>query len=53
MYQVLEHNGHSIPDEGMYMIRYHSFYPWHTGGDYQYLTDNKDSQMLKWILEFK
>ena len=33
--------------------RFHSFYPWHTGGAYTYLCDNKDQEMLPWIREFK
>lgn len=51
-YQVLVANGCTIPDEGLYMIRYHSFYPWHTGGDYMHLCNEKDISMLKWIREF-
>jgi len=41
-----------IPQEGLCAIRYHSCYPWHTGGDYSYLTNEKDKQMLKWVLRF-
>ena len=33
--------------------RYHSFYPWHTSGDYTYLCDEHDMNMLKWINRFK
>ena len=29
MYNVLVGNGCPIPEEGLYMIRFHSFYPWH------------------------
>lgn len=32
--------------------RFHSFYPWHTGQDYKYLCNNKDMEMLPWVLEF-
>eukprot|EP00049_Salpingoeca_infusionum_P027710 m.33874 g.33874 ORF g.33874 m.33874 type:complete len:292 (+) comp9688_c0_seq1:172-1047(+) len=52
LYKVLLHNKASIPEEGLYMIRYHSFYPWHTGGSYQHLLDDTDKEMLKWIKEF-
>ncbi|XP_063857522.1 inositol oxygenase-like isoform X1 [Scylla paramamosain] len=52
MYQVLKHNKSTLPEEGLYIIRYHSFYPWHTGGDYFHLCDNKDLEMLPWIKEF-
>jgi len=33
--------------------RFHSFYPWHSGKDYNHLCDNKDMEMLPWIKEFK
>ena len=52
MYQVLIHNGCKIPEEGLYMIRFHSFYPWHTGGDYNYLCHDDDLKMMPWIKEF-
>ncbi len=42
-----------LPDEALYCIRYHSFYPWHSGGAYDHLCDDKDRGMLKWIREFK
>ena len=53
LYQVLEHNGHNLPKEALYIIRYHSFYPWHTCGDYTHLMNNKDQEDIKWINEFK
>lgn len=31
LYRVLRNHGTTLPDEALYMIRYHSFYPWHTG----------------------
>ncbi|XP_047470205.1 inositol oxygenase-like [Penaeus chinensis] len=52
LYHVLKHNKSTLPEEGLYMIRYHSFYPWHTGGDYMHLCDNRDMEMLPWIREF-
>lgn len=35
------------------MIRFHSFYPWHTGGDYRQLCSQQDLDMLPWVQEFK
>ena len=29
LYRVLINHGATIPQEGLYMIRFHSFYPWH------------------------
>jgi inositol oxygenase len=41
-----------LPDEALYMIRYHSFYPWHNEGAYTHLTNSKDQAHLKDVLEF-
>ena len=30
MASVLERNGAAVPPEAVYLVRYHSFYPWHT-----------------------
>lgn len=37
----------------MFLFRFHSFYPWHTGGDYDYLCNLKDLAMKEYVLEFK
>jgi inositol oxygenase len=41
-----------LPEEALYMLRYHSFYPWHKEGEYTHLTNEKDRQMLKWVRAF-
>lgn len=41
-----------LPEEALYMIRYHSFYPWHREGAYNHLTSRKDREMLKWVQAF-
>ena len=41
-----------IPEEGLAMIRYHSCYPWHTGGAYRQFMQEKDYTLMKWVLEF-
>lgn len=41
-----------LPEEALYMIRYHSFYPWHREGAYQHLMDDQDRRMLKWVRTF-
>ncbi|MBM3443023.1 MAG: inositol oxygenase [Bacteroidetes bacterium] len=38
-----------IPEPGLYMLRYHSFYAWHREGEYSYLLDHHDREMLKWV----
>jgi len=53
LYRVLvNHPTCTIPQQGLDMIRYHSFYPWHTGGDYQHFLNDKDKATLPWIKEF-
>lgn len=52
IYQVLVHNKTTLPDEALYVVRFHSFYSWHTCGDYMYLCNNRDAEMLKWVNEF-
>ncbi|GFQ69386.1 inositol oxygenase [Trichonephila clavata] len=52
MYRVLKHNKSKLPEEALYMIRFHSFYPWHLNEDYSYLASNKDNEMKKWVKEF-
>ncbi|KFB42133.1 AGAP003635-PA-like protein [Anopheles sinensis] len=52
LYRVLKHNGSTLPEQALHMIRYHSFYPWHSGGDYHHLTNEKDEQTKQWVLMF-
>lgn len=42
----------SLPEKALYMLRYHSFYPWHKGNDYMYLCNEKDLENLKWVQAF-
>jgi inositol oxygenase len=41
-----------LPEEALYMIRYHSFYPAHQEGAYQYLMNDHDREMFKWVKAF-
>lgn len=41
-----------LPLEGLYMIRYHSCYPVHREGAYQYLMNDQDRAMLPWVRKF-
>ena len=50
--RVLKHNNSTLPDQALYIIRFHSFYPLHTGGDYHEFLDDHDKRMLKWIKLF-
>jgi len=49
IYQILKDY---LPEEGLYMLRYHSFYAWHREGAYDYLLDDHDRAMLKWVQLF-
>lgn len=42
----------SLPKEAIRIIRLHSFYPWHTGGDYMHLCNEDDLNVLPLIREF-
>jgi inositol oxygenase len=41
-----------LRDESLYMLRFHSFYPWHKHGAYDHLCNDKDRSMLEWVLKF-
>ena len=41
-----------LPDEALYMVRYHSCYPWHREGGYHHLMDAHDAEMLPWVQKF-
>lgn len=41
-----------LPQEGLYMLRYHSFYPWHRESEYDHLCDARDRELLKWVQAF-
>jgi len=41
-----------LPEPALYMIRYHSFYPCHQAGDYQYLMNDHDRKMFQWVNKF-
>ena len=47
--EVLKNN---LPDEGLAMLRFHSFYAWHKHGAYQHLMNEKDHAMLPWVQKF-
>jgi len=53
MYQVCKLNGSTLPIEALYVLRYHSFYPWHSSEAYQYLMNEEDKKNLFWVKEFQ
>jgi inositol oxygenase len=52
MYQVLKKNNHKLPLPALYIIRFHSFYPWHKYGAYKQFETEEDREMLQWVLKF-
>src|SRR6218665_2440770 len=38
-----------IPEQGLYMLRYHSFYSQHREHAYNHLMDEHDHEMFKWV----
>jgi inositol oxygenase len=41
-----------LPEPALYMIRYHSFYPAHREGAYDYLMSDHDRKMFEWVKTF-
>jgi inositol oxygenase len=41
-----------LPEEGLAMIRYHSFYAAHRAGEYSYLMDDRDHRLMEWVRKF-
>ena len=52
LYQVLKHNQCNLPEEALYIIRYHSLYSYHTNGEYQHFVNQKDKEYFKWLKLF-
>jgi inositol oxygenase len=41
-----------LPEEALYIVRYHSFYSAHREGAYEYLMDDHDLKMFRWVRDF-
>jgi inositol oxygenase len=41
-----------MPEESLYMLRYHSFYSAHRHGAYRHLMSSHDVEMLEWVNKF-
>ena len=41
-----------LPEEGLYMLRYHSFYAQHRENAYDHLMNDHDREMFKWVDKF-
>ncbi|PKI39303.1 hypothetical protein CRG98_040289 [Punica granatum] len=49
MYMVAKANNTTLPPAALFVIRFHSFYAMHRSGAYQYLMNEEDEKMLKWL----
>ncbi len=49
VYQMLKDY---LPEQGLYMLRYHSFYSQHREHAYEHLMDEHDHEMFKWVDKF-
>ncbi|VVU95581.1 Myo-inositol oxygenase [seawater metagenome] len=52
LYQILKYNNSKIPEEGLYIIRFHSLYSYHKNGEYKHFMNKKDKKMIKWLKIF-
>ncbi|MDG2396283.1 MAG: inositol oxygenase family protein [Flavobacteriaceae bacterium] len=49
LYQILKNH---LPKSALYMIRYHSFYAQHRENAYDFLMNEEDHEMFKWVNKF-
>ena len=49
IYQIMKDH---LPEEGLYMLRYHSFYAQHRENAYDHLMDEHDHELFKWVDKF-
>ncbi|XP_059433401.1 inositol oxygenase 4-like [Corylus avellana] len=52
MYLVAKNNGTTLPSAGLFIIRFHSFYPLHSAEAYKHLLNEEDANNLKWVQVF-
>lgn len=52
LYRLLKFNKTKLPEEALYMIRYHSLYAWHDKNEYQDLESDDDRYYKKYVKQF-
>ena len=54
LYKILTHskNPNNLPEEALYIIRFHSLYAHHTKNSYKHFLSDKDKKNLKWLKLF-
>jgi inositol oxygenase len=53
LYQVCKRNNCTLPEQALFIIRFHSFYSWHQGGGYKHFMTKEDEKNLFWVKEFQ
>jgi inositol oxygenase len=51
LYHIVKEQS-TLPPEALAMVRYHSFYPWHSAGAYRELMNEHDEKMLEAVKAF-
>ncbi len=49
LYRILKYNEVDLPDEALYIIRFHSLYPHHQENAYEHLLDEYDEENLEYL----
>ena len=49
---LAQNEGVKLPPEALYIVRYHSLYPWHDQGAYKALESSHDRACKGWIKLF-
>lgn len=52
LYRVLLNNKNKLPEEALYIIRFHSLYLWHKENEYSHLENDTDKEMKPWVQRF-
>ena len=52
MYRMLKFNKCTLPEDGLNIIRLHSCYAWHTGGNYDQFMGEGDEELKNKVVEF-
>lgn len=52
LYNVLQNNTHRLSKKYQNIIRFHSFYPWHTHGEYKHFMIPSDYEILQNVRDF-
>ncbi|KAH7833096.1 hypothetical protein Vadar_003140 [Vaccinium darrowii] len=52
IWQMMKENKTTLPSAGLFIVRFHSFYPLHRNGAYSYLMNEEDKENLEWLKIF-